>query len=86
MAYKKKEQLNPKESLLNGSIALIVGILLILIDEYIIQKEFIIQVGWKNFSFCSSLSINYNYTSSFLMCQTTWNTIFYIISALHSSP
>lgn len=36
MANKKKEQLNLKESLLNGLIALIVGILLILIDEYII--------------------------------------------------
>lgn len=36
MANKKKEQLNLTESLLNGLIALIVGILLILIDEYII--------------------------------------------------
>lgn len=36
MANKKKEQLNLKESLLNGLIALIVGILLILIDEYMI--------------------------------------------------
>lgn len=36
MAKKKKEQLNLKELTANGLIALLVGILLLLIDKYII--------------------------------------------------
>lgn len=34
--HNKKERLNPKELTANGLIALIVGILLLLIDEHII--------------------------------------------------